>query len=94
MYRNRYFVEKRIIMGATQIREELHQYIDHADDRLINLMYAMVHADMGESNNELREQEEDELLTQSLERGIQQSKEGKVTPHKEVMAKIRAKYKV
>jgi predicted transcriptional regulator len=92
MIRNRYFVEKRIIMGATQIREELHQYIDHADDRLINLMYAMIHADMGESNDELRE--EDELLTQSLDRGIQQSKEGKVTPHKEAMAKIRSKYKV
>ncbi|MEM6362264.1 MAG: hypothetical protein AAF149_24320 [Bacteroidota bacterium] len=37
--------------------------------------------------------EEDELLQQSLERGIHQSKEGNVTPHKEVMEKLRARYR-
>jgi len=37
---------------------------------------------------------ENELLDQSLAKGIQQSKEGKVTPHKEVMAEMRAKYKL
>ena len=65
MLRNRYFVEKRIIMGATQIREELHQYIDHADDRLINLMYAMVHADMVEKDYQLSD-EHKKLLDQRL----------------------------
>ncbi len=38
--------------------------------------------------------EEDELLEESLKRGIQQSKEGKVRPHKEVRAEIRSKYKI
>ena len=37
-------------MGAVKIREELHQYIDNADDRLINLMYALVQADMTEED--------------------------------------------
>jgi len=37
---------------------------------------------------------DNELLEQSLSRGIQQSKEGKVAPHKEVMAEMRAKYKL
>lgn len=36
--------------------------------------------------------EEDELLEQSLTRGIQQSKEDKVTPHHQVMAEMRSKF--
>jgi predicted transcriptional regulator len=36
--------------------------------------------------------EKDELLEQSIERGIKQSKAGQVHPHKEVMAEMRAKY--
>jgi len=35
-------------MGTPQIKELLHQYINKADERLINLMYAMVQADMKE----------------------------------------------
>lgn len=53
MLNNRYFAEKEIIMGAAQIRKLLHEYIDKADERFINLMYAMVQADMEEDNYEL-----------------------------------------
>ena len=35
------------------IRELLHEYINKADERLINLMYAMVQADMKEDDYEL-----------------------------------------
>ena len=42
----------------------------------------------------LGKSETDELLEQSLSRGIQQSNEGKVIPHKEVMAEMRGKYKL
>lgn len=40
-------------MEIGQIRDELHQYIDNADDRLINLMYGMIQADMMESDHQL-----------------------------------------
>ena len=40
-------------MGTSQIRELLHEYINKADERLINLMYAMVQADMNEDDYEL-----------------------------------------
>jgi len=40
-------------MGTPQIRELLHQYINKADERLINLMYALVQADMKEDDYEL-----------------------------------------
>lgn len=32
-------------MGAAQIREELHQFINYADERVLNLMYGMMKAD-------------------------------------------------
>ena len=32
-------------MGAAQIREELHQFINHADERILNLIYGMMKAD-------------------------------------------------
>ena len=40
-------------MATPQIRELLHEYINKADERLINLMYAMVQADMKEDDYEL-----------------------------------------
>lgn len=40
-------------MGAAQIRELLHEYINKADERFINLMYAMVQADMKEEDYNL-----------------------------------------
>jgi len=45
---------KDINMGTHQIRELLHEYINKADERLINLMYAMVQGDMNEDDYELR----------------------------------------
>jgi hypothetical protein len=32
-------------MGAAQIREELHQFINRADERVLNLIYGMMKAD-------------------------------------------------
>ena len=40
-------------MSTPQIRELLHEYINKADERLINLMYARVQADMKEEDYEL-----------------------------------------
>ena len=40
-------------MGTIKLRNELHQYIDSADDRLINLMYALVQADLKEEDYQL-----------------------------------------
>jgi len=40
-------------MGAEQIREELHQFIDTADDGFLKRIYALVQADMTESDHQL-----------------------------------------
>lgn len=45
-------------MGAAQIREELHQFINSADDRILNLLYGMMNAD-SEKGILTAEQQED-----------------------------------
>ena len=69
-------------MGTTQLKEELHQYIDQGDKKLLLMMQAMAKAYF----------EEDDLLEESIDRGVKQSKSGQVQPHHEVMAAIRSKY--
>lgn len=46
-------------MGAVQIREELHQFINRADERILNLIYGMMKADDGEKNILTPDQQED-----------------------------------
>ena len=66
------------------MREELHQFIDHADERILSLIYGMMKADM---------QQEDEALEASINKGLEQSKKGEVRPHEQVMTEIRSRYK-
>ena len=70
-------------MGASQIREELHQFIDHADERILNLIYGMMKADM----------QKDAALEESIDKALVQSKKGEVRPHEQVMSEIRSRYK-
>ena len=42
-------------MSTTDIRKELHTYINKADDRMLHLLYAMVQADMDEDDHKLTE---------------------------------------
>lgn len=69
-------------MGAAKIREELHQFIDHADERILNLMYGMMMADIRKDATEA-----------SIDKALEQSKKGEVRPHEQVIAEIRARYK-
>lgn len=39
------FDQNTCIMGAAQIREELHQFINQADERVLTLIYGMMKAD-------------------------------------------------
>lgn len=70
-------------MGAAQIREELHQFINSADERMLNLMYGMMKADI----------QNDEALEASIDKGLEQSKKGEVRPHETVMTEIRSRYR-
>jgi len=50
-----------IIMSSAQLKEKLHQYIDQADDRLLNLIHAMLEADINTENRISIEQYNKEL---------------------------------
>jgi putative addiction module component (TIGR02574 family) len=52
-------------MGAAQIREELHEFINRADERVLNLIYGMMKADSEEEHftlSEIQKQVLDERL--------------------------------
>lgn len=52
-------------MGLTQMRDELHQFINQADERMLKLIYGMMKADIEEENfalTELHKQILDERL--------------------------------
>ena len=38
---NSNFVENRFVMGVLELRKELHDYINHADERFLKMIYAM-----------------------------------------------------
>jgi hypothetical protein len=40
-------------MGTTDIRKEIHDYIDHADDRFLRLVYSMVENEQIEAGSNL-----------------------------------------
>ncbi len=61
-------------MGAAQIREELHQFINHADERVLNLIYGMMKPDI-EPGILTTEQQED------LDKRISSHKKGESKSH-------------
>lgn len=44
-------------MDTTLLRNEIHHYIDNADERFLNLVYGMIQADQTEGEYELSEAE-------------------------------------
>lgn len=88
MDRNRYFNGNRKAMDVRSEKQNIIARLESVtDESLLLTVKNLLDFALGKT-------EEDELLEKSLARGIQESKEGKVTPHKEVMVKMRAEYKL
>ena len=63
------------------IRKEVKKYIDHADDRMVKIIYAMLEADQkGDWWDEIGDEER-----ASIDKGLRQLKEGKGIPHEQVV---------
>ena len=79
-------------MSTVELRNIISQYISTADAKVLKIVKAVFESykqdDVDLYDNLPKEIQE--LLTISK----QQAKEGKLTPHKEVMAKYRKKYNV
>jgi putative addiction module component (TIGR02574 family) len=52
-------------MGVAQIREELHQFINQADERILNLIYGMMKAD---SDKDILTNEQQQDLDKRIDR--------------------------
>jgi putative addiction module component (TIGR02574 family) len=75
-------------MGAAKIREELHQFIDHADERILNLIYAMMKADVEDGDYTLSESHR-QLLDERIADHEASPEEG--SSWEDVKARIRKK---
>jgi putative addiction module component (TIGR02574 family) len=73
-------------MGAAQIREELHQFINQADERVLRLIYGMMKADIEEGDSSLTEAHK-KILDERL--AIHESASHEGSSWEEVKARIR-----
>lgn len=82
------FNQNTCIMRAAQIREELHQLINRADERVLNLIYGIMKADSEEGDFILSDVHK-QLLDERLAAHKASPKEG--SSWEEVKARIRQK---
>ena len=79
-------------MKTAQLRAQLHEYIENADERLLHLVHGLFAADMQE-----RDWGNDDLhpnIDASLKRAKGQLDNGQGRSHEAVMKAFRAKYQV
>ncbi|MCE2994965.1 MAG: hypothetical protein ACK5RG_08975 [Cyclobacteriaceae bacterium] len=72
-------------MQMDELRKQIHGYIDQADDRFVNLVHAMMMADLDEATFEITE-ETKKLLDERLHAHQQKLNEG--SPLNEAFARI------
>ena len=82
-------------MGTIELKNIISQYMNTADDKLLRIVKAVFESYQKEEESDIDFFDElpievQELLTESRK----QAKEGKLTPHREVMNKYRKKYNV
>ena len=63
------------------IRKEVKEYIDHADDRMVKIIHAMLEADQ---DQDWWDEISDEQRA-SIDRGLRQLEQGKGVPHEELV---------
>ncbi|HAH25152.1 MAG TPA: hypothetical protein DCL77_15575 [Prolixibacteraceae bacterium] len=52
-------------MGTSEIRKEIHDYIDHADDRFLRLVYSMVENEQIEAGSNLFSTKPEDMVTRA-----------------------------
>ncbi|WP_299212975.1 hypothetical protein [uncultured Dokdonia sp.] len=78
-------------MGTAELKDIVKQYVNIADDKILRIVKAVFESYQKDEEidffDELPEAIQDLLVESRL-----QAKQGKLTPHKDVMAKYRTKY--
>ncbi|MEM7548389.1 MAG: hypothetical protein AAF363_01845 [Bacteroidota bacterium] len=74
-------------MNVSQVRQEIHDYIDQADERLLRLVRGMLQAEQGEYLSGPEEKMKAEMIRR-VESSEQDIKEGKVYTIEEAEARL------
>jgi len=80
-------------MGTVELKEIIKQYVNIADDKILRIVKAVFESYQKEEEIDFFDELPKEIQELLMESRLQ-AKQGKLTPHKEVMAKYRAKYNV
>lgn len=75
-------------MNSTQIRQKIHDYVDQADERFLNLLNGMIEAD--QMRDWWDEIGKDEKL--AINEGLAQLERGEGIPHEQVMKMVKEKH--
>lgn len=77
-------------MSTAELRNIITQYTNVADDKLLRIVKAVFESYTKEQD----EEEYPEIFYKLIEKGLADSKAGRVRSHEEVMADIKAKYNI
>ncbi len=73
-------------MGAVELKDIINQYMDDADEKVLRIVKAVFES--------YREEETLEVFQKLIAKGLEDSKEGRVRPHQDVMKDIRKRYNI
>ncbi|WP_299676256.1 hypothetical protein [uncultured Dokdonia sp.] len=77
-------------MSTTELKNIISQYIDTADDKLLRIVKAVFESYQKEETDV----EMPEVFQKLIEKGLEDSKAGRVRSHDDVMADIKKRYNI
>lgn len=73
-------------MSSTQLKQHLHQYIDEADQRFLNMIYAMMKEyDINSISLNVEEKK-------AIDKGLDSIEKGNIIAHDQVISSLKKKY--
>ena len=79
-------------METVELKNILAQYIDKADDTILKIVKTVF--ERYESANVTTEKDASKVFDQLIEKGLQDSKAGRIRSHKDVMADVKKRYNI
>ena len=73
-------------MGAVELKDVINQYMDDADEKVLRIVKAVFES--------YREEETPEIFQKLIAKALEDSKEGRVRPHQDVMKDVRKRYNI
>jgi len=77
-------------MGTLELKNVIAQYVSKADDKVLRIVKAVF--ETYEKDTELEEMPE--IFHKLVDQGLEDIKQGRTTPHEEVISEFREKYNI